>query len=275
MNDETTTVNDHREPHEDAVSAVAGDAASARRLTSRRIRAAGAGLLLVLVGVAVVRTILGGQLTSYVKPVMTLPLLATAAILAYVGYRRWEAAALGLETGDTGDSHGDGHQTHIPWVAWLLVVPVVALLGSPPPALSADAAIRQGPTQPSAQQAAIFPPLPAGDPVPLSTREAIERAVYEPESGIYDREVSIDGFAVPQEDGSWSLARMGLQCCAADAVAWSIPVDAAAAAPAEGEWVRLTGRLRPGSPAPSGDFVLPEIVAETVEPISEPADPYV
>lgn len=73
------------------------------------------------------------------------------------------------------------------------------------------------------------------------------------------------------EDG-FMLARFTLSCCVADAFPIGMPVIAADASDlAEGEWLRVAGQLK--ASAFAGDF-LPVVVAETLERVDQPAQPY-
>ncbi|MCY3976553.1 MAG: TIGR03943 family protein [Chloroflexi bacterium] len=73
------------------------------------------------------------------------------------------------------------------------------------------------------------------------------------------------------EDG-FMLARFTLSCCVADAFPIGMPVISDAAGDlAEGEWLRVQGQLK--ASAFAGDF-LPVVVADMVERVDEPAQPY-
>lgn len=73
------------------------------------------------------------------------------------------------------------------------------------------------------------------------------------------------------EDG-FMLARFTLSCCVADAFPIGMPVIADGAGDlTEGEWLRVGGQLK--ASAFAGDF-LPVVVAEMVERVDEPAQPY-
>lgn len=230
-------------------------------------------LLVLLLAGAVVRVVMSGQYVDFVRPAMGLPLLATAALLLAVGGIGWFLAT-GRPARDDTEAHTHGHGgglARLPVVTWLLAVPALVLLASPPPPLGADAVLRQSTAQ-LAVDHQLFAPLPAEDPVELDAREAVERAAYEPRSGIYGRLVTIEGFAVPTGSGEWSLARIAVSCCAADGVAWSLPVDGAAS-PEEDAWVRVTGRLVPGRQLDSG-LVVPSLDADQVVPVQRPERPY-
>src|SRR4051794_553205 len=116
------------------------------------------------------------------------------------------ATTHGGETAD--DGHGHSHE---PWVAWLLILPVFALLLVAPPALGSHAAGRSGT---ALQQVSDFPPLPAGDPVKISMLDYASRAVFDEGRSLGERKVSVTGFVLAGPQGQPYLARMILTCCA-------------------------------------------------------------
>ena len=87
--------------------------------------------------------------------------------------------------------------------------------------------------------------------------------------------VNVVGFVYREpshpEDG-FMLARFTLSCCVADAFPIGMPVIADEAGDlTEGEWLRVGGQLK--ASAFAGDF-LPVVVAEMVERVDEPRQPY-
>lgn len=259
------------------------------------MRRALAATLLLLTGGALIRLVLSDQHLRYVKEAMALPLLATGAVVVVLGFAGWwlatgsgrpaEVAAAGdsgapadpaggsrAASGHQGHQGHHGHQAHLPPVAWLLLLPVLAVYLVPPPALGADAVLRESQLAvgPGSE---LFEPLPPGDPVVLSPREAVERVLYDPESGVLEREVRVVGFAVPDpETGGWYVARISLACCAADGVAYRILVEDQPP-PAADQWVSVTGRLRPPG-GPTADLPIPRLAATEVGPYEEPENPY-
>ncbi|MGF1648673.1 MAG: TIGR03943 family protein [Kineosporiaceae bacterium] len=252
------------------------------------MRRALAATLLLLTGGALIRLVLSEQHLRYVKEAMALPLLATGAVVVVLGFVGWWLAtgsrrpvdrttpgAVGAEGGPGGpggQAGHHGHEAHLPPVAWLLLLPVLAIYLVPPPALGSDAVLRESQLA-VAPGAELFPPLPAGDPVVLTPREAVERVLYDPGSGVLEREVQVIGFAVPDpETGQWYVARISLACCAADGVAHRILVEGVPP-PAADQWVSVTGRLRsPGGP--TADQPIPRLAATEVGPYEAPANPY-
>jgi uncharacterized repeat protein (TIGR03943 family) len=234
------------------------------------MRRALAATLLLLTGGALIRLVLSEQHLRYVKEAMALPLLATGAVVVALGFAGWWLATGSGRPGG-GDAH-HGRHAHLPPVAWLLLLPVLAIYLVPPPALGSDAVLRESELAvgPSAE---LFPPLPPGDPVVLTPREAVDRVLYEPGSEVLEREVRVVGFAVPDpETGGWYVARISLACCAADGVAYRILVEGEPPPPAD-QWVSVTGRLQPPG-GPTADLPIPRLAATEVGPYEEPANPY-
>ena len=80
------------------------------------------------------------------------------------------------------------------------------------------------------------------------------------------------------DEGRFTVTRFVVGCCAADAMAVGLPVSVAPeGAPGrpfvdeleEGQWVRVVGRFAP----PVGN-ALPVLVAERLDAVSEPNQPY-
>jgi uncharacterized repeat protein (TIGR03943 family) len=251
-------------------------------------------MLLLLTGGALIRLVLSEQYLAYVKDVMVIPLLASGAVIALLGLVGWwlatgRSAAHQKASGVAPDppplepdppplapapprASGPGHAHGLPAVAWLILLPVMAIYLVPPPALGADAVLRESDLSVAGPAPGGFPPLPTGDPVPLTPRDAVWRVLYDPSSDVLERTVRIDGFAVPGEDGQWYVARISLACCAADGVAYRLLVEGATA-PAADEWISVTGRLvEPGGP--TAGQPIPRIRAESVEPYTAPVNPY-
>ncbi len=106
-----------------------------------------AGLVVVFVGAAVVQLATSNTYLRYVKPGMRWMLLAAGVILIVLAVADVLADTRKKPaTEEGGDHDDDGHGHHgLPSAAWLLLIPVFALLVVDPPALGADAAQRQSP----------------------------------------------------------------------------------------------------------------------------------
>src|SRR5262249_53453707 len=135
------------------------------------------------------------------------------------------------------DEHGHSRE---PWVGWLLVLPVFALLLVAPQALGSYAADRTGT---ALQQVSDFPPLPDGDPAKISVLDYASRAVFDEGRSIGDREVRLTGFVMKGPQGQPYLARMILTCCAADARPVKVGLTGDAPTGLKPDtWLDVTGR---------------------------------
>jgi uncharacterized repeat protein (TIGR03943 family) len=161
------------------------------------------GLLLFLVGAAVLRVSLGDAYLRYVRaglrPLLLLAgvvIIAAAAATVWYGRRQRE----------------EGHRE--PRVAWLLLLPVFALIVVVPPALGSYAANRAGT---ALQPPVAFASLPADDPLRITVMDYATRAVYDHGHSLAGRRVELVGFITVGPHGAPYLTRMVLNCCAADA----------------------------------------------------------
>lgn len=223
--------------------------------------------VLVILGGALIRVASGDVFLRYVRPSHRWLLIGAGAVivaLAVVAYVR-DLRTPGGRPG--GHEHG-GH------TAWLLLVPVLAVALVAPPALGADAVSRVG-TGNTAQTVDLLPPLPAGDGVPLTVGEFVQRAVWDPGRSLDDREVTLTGFVV-RRGAAVDLARMTIVCCAADARANRVqlvgdPGDLGDVAP--DTWLQVRGTLQPGSGTAATRYV-PAMTVRSAEVVAAPSDPY-
>jgi uncharacterized repeat protein (TIGR03943 family) len=199
-------------------------------------------VVLLLVGGAVLRSSLTDMYLRYVKQGLRPLLIVAGALLVIAAIMTLWYEFRGAKARDDrsdGDDHGPGH-SHEPWVAWLLILPVFALLLVAPQALGSYAASRNGT---ALQQVSDFPPLPPGDPAKISMLDYASRAVFDEGRSIGDRKVQLTGFVLKGADGKPYLARMILTCCAADArpvkvgLAGQVPTDLK-----PDTWFEVTGR---------------------------------
>lgn len=241
------------------------------------------GTAVLLVGVLLVRLVLGEVYQRYVRVEMGPWLLVAGALLIALGaaavisgVRRPVAAVAehGHGHGDP-DGHGDredgGHQ-HGDRVGWLLLVPVLALLLAPPPALGSFGVDRSAAGVSVGTGGRTYPPVPEGAPYPMPIREFDERAFDGGGSTFAGRPVELTGFVANPDDGAgFRLARFQISCCAADAVAAVVRVldPAATVRPDRDTWLTVQGTFR--GVGPDG---IPELDAVTTQPQSAPVDPY-
>ena len=87
--------------------------------------------------------------------------------------------------------------------------------------------------------------------------------------------VDVTGFVYREpsfEQGTFMVSRFTMSCCVADAYPIGMPVKFAMADEYEaGAWVRVAGELKA---AQFGADFMPVVIAETVEAVEEPAQPY-
>jgi uncharacterized repeat protein (TIGR03943 family) len=229
--------------------------------------------LLVLVGGALVRISVDDTFLRYVKGWMRPGLLAAGVVLVGLGLvSLWRERASRRAAADHG-VHSE-HGEHGPRVAWLLLLPVLAILLVAPPALGSYAASRSASAvaEPAGAARTRSPP---GDPVTTTLTDYATRAIWEDGRSLAGRRVRLVGFVAPRPGGGVYLTRIMLMCCAADGRPVRVAVrDAPASFPAD-TWVAVTGRYAGLEPGPrQGAEQVPVIRAEEVVPVPTPRDPY-
>jgi uncharacterized repeat protein (TIGR03943 family) len=237
-------------------------------------------IILILVGGAVLRITIGDTFLNYVQEAMRPWLLLSGGILVVLGVlalidaiRQGRAAddeqTPHDEPHEHDDGHGHGHGG--PRAAWLLLLPVLAIFLIAPPALGAYAAARDvNNSAPTGEAKA--PPLPPGDPAPVTVAEYVGRAVWDDGLTLVDRTVEMTGFVTPDPAGGWWISRMAVACCAADAIASKVKVLEVPDLPAD-TWVTITGRWVPGGGTKT-DTAIPLIEVLTLEEVPQPKNPY-
>ncbi|TQK45167.1 putative repeat protein (TIGR03943 family) [Streptomyces sp. SLBN-118] len=239
-------------------------------------------LLLLLTGAGLLRVSLFSDIgLRYVKEGLQPFLVAsgiTLCALGLIGARRDGLPLLGRRQehaspqsdGGTQSEHGHDH-SHGPRIAWLLLLPALALLLFAPPALGSYTAARDNPK--IVEDYERFEPLAAHGPAPLSLTEFIARAQQDDKQSLKGRTVLMQGFVTPGPDGTWDLTRLLVACCAADAQSLTVTVHGAKAPPADA-WVKVTGTWHPRGALGTYSAALALDVA-TIERIPEPPVPYI
>jgi uncharacterized repeat protein (TIGR03943 family) len=251
------------------------------------------GTVLFLLGAAVLRVSLSDLYLRYVKAGLR-PLLLAAGIMliAAAAATLWYAvraaraarrnraarpvgAGRGAGVGETGEAHGgeSGHSHREPRVAWLLLLPVFALMLVVPPALGSYAANRTGTSLPRPPG---FPTLPAGDPLKLSVLDYATRAVYDQGRSLGDRRIKITGFVTVGRRGEPYLTRIAVNCCAADGL--PVKVGLAGEVPpglrADG-WIEVVGTYTDRRTRDSVNGApIPFITVAQTQAVPTPADQY-
>ena len=152
---------------------------------------------------------------------------------------------------------------------------MLVLLAVAPPALGSFSAARSG-TALGAAQTSDLPALPEGDPVRLSVLDYASRAVFDHGRSLVHRQVTLSGFLLPGEGGTWYLTRMVITCCAADAQ--PIKVGLTGALPAglkANDWWQVTGVYTERvDKDPVNGEAIPYLTAGSASPIPAPAQQY-
>ncbi|WP_314176605.1 TIGR03943 family putative permease subunit [Streptomyces winkii] len=259
--------------------------------------------VLFLVGVAVLRASSTDLYLRYVKAGLR-PLLLVAGIvliaaaLATVWYElrrpRAKAKSRPSEQGDDGqdahgqdargqddgvhahsdgDAHGHGHGHREPRIAWLLVLPLFALILVAPPAAGSYTAMRAGT---ALQRPAGFPALPAGGTLRLNVGDYAGRAIYDHGRTLGDRRIRMTGFVALDRKGAPYLTRMVLNCCAADARPVKIGLSGELPPTLQPDtWLEVVGTYdakRTKDPVNGG--VIPFFDVSKAKPVKAPRDEY-
>lgn len=224
-------------------------------------------ILLVLLGAAITRITVDGTFLQYVRAGLRPWLLIAGVVLILVGL-----AALAREH----LRRNDTEPSHRMRVAWLLLIPVLAIFVVEPGALGAYSASRGGggvgAPPPNSNG---FTQLPKGNPVPDTIRDFSERALWDHGRTLTGRRVAITGFVTPAGPRHFYLTRMLITCCAADASPIEVRIDGAGGGRPANSWVEVIGSYAGVDRAqPAGEDPIPIVRAERVVPIAAPKNPY-
>lgn len=201
------------------------------------------------------------------------------------------------------DAHGHSHgNSRAPW---LILIPVLLLLLVAPTALGADAVTRSGGSQAvggmtpvtatvggaandgyafndgsgSASDDQIggikFPALPAGNNPTDTMKDFMLRSLYDSQQSVVKTPVTLVGFIAPAGQGfsgGYTVARMAISCCAADANPIRIHIAGKPPFPTN-SWVSVVATSVAGSAGVGNDYV-PTANAISVKQIQQPSDPY-
>jgi len=247
------------------------------------------------------------------KPTTTAT-LDTTRVLATADVHATEPADKTDATADQSPTPGHaGHDHDRSRAAWLLVLPVLALLLAPP-ALGADAVARtagsqamagaplpdpNGPDQivtgdggykpndglgPAPTQTTVngrqvttidFPALPAGKNPDVTLSEFIQRALYDANGSVSRRTVTVTGFIAPAgKDFTGGYSIAQLIISCCAADARAIQVHVDGHAPYPANtWVTAVVTAYPGSGTSDNDYV-PTVSVASITQRAQPGDPY-
>ena len=234
-------------------------------------------VVLAVLGVAVVHAGFTDLYLRYVKAGLRPLLLAAGAILivaaiATAWYElRGPKNVRGRPEDDDGHHHGHAHRE--PWVSWLLLLPLLALILVAPPALGSYTADHTGTVL---RQPFGFPTLPANDPVRLEVVDYAGRAVFDHGRSLAGRRIELTGFITIARSGEPYLTRMVLNCCAADAQ--PVKVGLSGQLPPilrPNIWLDVTGTYdTEQAKDPINGGPIPFINITQAKPVATPSDPY-
>lgn len=249
-------------------------------------------VLLVLVGGVLIKIVLDGSYLRYVAP-WSAPALLTGGLvvvgLAVAAIARDLHAGGGSDEppdgrsvaeppdGDPGPEHGHAHGSGRS--AWLMMLPVLAILLVAPPALGSGALV-DGRTRAVADSPAAAEPLPPGPAPALAVVDFVSRAAGDPRGPLTGRDVTLTGFLAPgPAPGRPDLARFVISCCAADASAVRVHLTAPPGTlpePAPGgpdRWIQVRGRLVAGT-GTAADGHVPTLTVTDSLPVPSPEQVY-
>ncbi|MGW8429702.1 TIGR03943 family putative permease subunit [Curtobacterium citreum] len=244
-----------------------------------------------------------GHLDLYINPrydVFTIVLAAVAvpaAVAGLVVVARGHGHRHDDETDDDHGDHHDGHGGHggptsssaptrrrvlgrvLGGAAALVTVGVtVAMLVLPPATLSARTAQQRSVDTPTLSNATGTQDVALLGSAGVDTSQygvkdwaAVIRQTTDT-SSLVGKPVRLTGFVVPGADGTFTLTRFVISCCAVDAQPVGLGVVTDGTVPDADQWVRVEGKLA-ANPDPSADARI-VIRAASVTRIAQPSDPY-
>jgi uncharacterized repeat protein (TIGR03943 family) len=208
--------------------------------------------------------------------------------------------------------HGHPHDHDKSKAPWLILIPVLVLLLVAPPALGADAVARNASSQALAgvdvvaregstskdgagggggykfndgsgsaadstgsRRTMHFPALPAGADPSIGMKDLILRALYDADNSVEGVPVTVTGFIAPAGDGytdGYTVARIVISCCAADANPMQLHIAADAPFPAN-TWVDAVVTVVPNTATMDNGYV-PTVTVTSMTPVPQPDDPY-
>ncbi|MEX2587826.1 MAG: TIGR03943 family protein [Actinomycetota bacterium] len=269
-----------------------------------------AALLAVVTGVLALRMTLSMDFLNFIKATMFPWLLLSGVVLVWLGVYGWVRQQSKSQGEATACSPGHSHS--LSRAAWLLVLPVLFAGLLEPAPLGSFAAQRQTVQAPRqfSDVGALVESLPAGastvsgegavsnsaggrqprSDLPrgavltdgeMSLLKFMEITYYDESEALAGVPIKLVGFVVPApggQGGEFLLSRFLINCCAADATLMQAGVlDVKGKLPAQDSWVAVTGYWDPERQKgrrTSDGFSIPELIAQNVEPIEAPQEPY-
>jgi uncharacterized repeat protein (TIGR03943 family) len=249
--------------------------------------------VLFLVGAAMLHAGFTNLYLRYVKAGLQPLLLLSGAVLIVAAlataWYEWRRAKVTKAHGEADtevkseahaevhtEAEGDAHVGHVhrePRIAWLLVLPLFALILVAPPALGSYSAVRTG--------TALMKPyglskLPDSDPLTIGLVDYASRAVYDHGRSLGTRQLKVTGFIALDKSGAPFLVRMALNCCAADAQPVKIALTGKIPPVLQPDtWLEITGTYSPKQTKdPINNRPIPYFQVTQAKPVPTPKDPY-
>ncbi|WP_279582711.1 TIGR03943 family putative permease subunit [Fodinicola feengrottensis] len=121
-----------------------------------------------------------------------------------------------------------------------------------------------------------YPPLPAGNPVPVTLLDYASRAIWDQGLSLNSRHLLLTGFASPRPGGGFYLTRMVITCCAADAL--PIKIEMRGNVPdglSANTWLNVVGTYVPGTDVdPLNRQPIPFVSVASAKRIAAPEEVY-
>ncbi len=224
------------------------------------------GLALAFLGTVLLRLALTDAYLRYVTEWMKWPILISGVVMLLL--------AIGPIFLDPDNSRASGHDhsgvhSGVPRATWLLLLPGLVMFVISPPELGSFLAERRA-NQSAAAAPGEVASLTAGETTPLLVQEFVWRA-QSGGSSLVDHRVELIGF-VSHQDDHWYVTRMVIGCCAADALAFRVQVDADGDPPERDQWVTVTGEYVAGTGIDVDET--PVLAADEVTEIEKPRQTY-
>lgn len=221
-------------------------------------------VLLILLGGALIKLAVTGAFLRYVKASHQIWMIGAGTVMVLLAvFAIWQDMRQKQQ-------HDDHDHHHSARSAWMLVLPVVAVMFVAPPALGADSASRAGERVETRAKDTTYPPLPPGEVAPMTISEFHGRVTWDGARSMRGKKVLLTGF-IARKDGRTNLTRMVISCCAAD----SFPVQVRLLGSdadrfADNDWVSVTGEIS-GQPKENQPA---DLTVEQIHATQEPEDPY-
>lgn len=120
-----------------------------------------------------------------------------------------------------------------------------------------------------------FPPLEGGTDPPITIKDLVLRALYDADNSVQDKALTVTGFIAPAGDGytsGYTIARMVISCCAADANPMQLHIAGDPPLPPD-TWVTAVVTVVPDTATLDNGYV-PTVTVALLNTTNQPDDPY-